>query len=183
MDAQQMNQRPFILSLTRIAFLNALALSFLSIQYVLIFSFLISIWIIPVIFALEIILTETKYFALSVVFMLVCSIVIFGISTGCWVMVYFFIGGIIGELYRKKFHKVIRVLLGMIVYAVSIVGLVTTFTTLVGVKVSDLDLLAEKWLPGTSIEQVLALGLLFSAFFLVLLIDYSVERVCKHLGY
>lgn len=178
-----MNQRSIIISLTRIAFLNALVLSFLSIQYILIFSFLISIWVIPVIFALENILTETKYFALSAVFMTICSFIIFGISTGCWVIVYFFLGGIIGGLYRKKVHKSIRVLLGMITYAVSIVGIVITFMALVGVNASDLDLLAGKWLPGASIEQASSLALLVSAFFLVLLIDYSVERVCKHLGY
>jgi hypothetical protein len=178
-----MRERLAVVSLTRLAFLNALALSFLSLQYVFPASFLVSLWVIPVVFALEIILCGPRDFLLSAVLMAGLGFIFFGLPTGCWTIVYLAIGGVIGLLYRHKIPWFFRILLGILAYGLALTGIVAIFLILLGLTTVDISALAEQISPALSWQLASGIALFVSAIVLVSMIDYSVDRVCKHLSF
>lgn len=178
-----MNDREKILTLNRIAFLDALILSFLGIQFVIPLVFILLLVIIPTIIALQFYHIDFKYALLSGLVLIVFTFALFGISIALWEFLYFVVGGAIGLSRRVKIHILVRLLIATIVFVVSLIMVFLGLGILAQVSWQDIissttqyPLLVQfPWIP------IFLLGLFFLAILLSLGVENLLSRVLKQL--
>lgn len=103
-----MNEREVIVSLTRVAFLDAIILSLLSVQSVMPFVFLMLLWLIPLVFALEIYLVPIRVVWISALVVSVLALALLGVSIGFWAVVYVTLGITLGTCRRFRLPWFVR---------------------------------------------------------------------------
>ena len=122
-----MNDRVQILRLTQIAFLNALILSFLGIQFVIPFASIALLLVIPVIFALQVYHVPIKIAFISGLAIVILSFVLYGVILCIWSLTYFVLGITLGWSYRNRIPFGYRLFLVSLVFYVSILGIMIIF--------------------------------------------------------
>jgi hypothetical protein len=178
-----MNDREKVLTLNRIAFLDALILSFLGIQFVIPLAFILLLVIIPTITALQFYHIPLKHALLSGLLLIVFTFALFGISIALWEFLYFVVGGAIGIGRRFRMHILFRLLLATIAFVISLAMILLSFGILAQVSWQDIIssmaqypfLMRFPWFP------IFLLGLFFLAIFLSLGVENLFSRVLKQL--
>lgn len=177
-----MKDREQILVYTQIAFLNALALSFLGLQFILPFTFLLLVWVMPVIFALEILYIPVRIALPAGVIFLGLAAVLFGVDIGAWAAAYFFMGFTLGTVWRKRLPAIIRVLVTGLAVALALTILMAAFAWLAHLSWQEItDFLAQLGMFQLSIMRLLLLGGTASALILSLVVNGLFARILRHL--
>ena len=122
-----MNDRAQILGLTQIAFLNALILSFLGVQFVIPFASIVLLLVIPVIFALQVYHVAIRVAFLSGLSVVVLSTILFGVVLGIWTLVYFVLGIALGWGRRNRLPSALRLFLVSLLFCVAIIAIMFAF--------------------------------------------------------
>lgn len=128
-----MEEKIRLLSLTRISFLNALVFSLLALQYIMPLSVLIMIWVLPVIFALEIFYVSPRVVFANSIGLFVVSLLL-GFDVLIWTLVYFVVGLVLGFIWRAKMAIVIRFLVTGLAFTVALFGLIGLFAFIAGLR-------------------------------------------------
>ena len=96
-----MNNRDQILALTRLAFLNAIFLAAMSVQFVIPPLFLIFLWLLPALFAIQAYYAPMRLVALSAFMVALLSFSLLGFTGGLWSLVYAWVGVALAVSWRR----------------------------------------------------------------------------------
>ena len=122
--------RDWLISLSRLSMLNAIALTLLGIQFLLPPAMIALIVLVPAIFALETRLVSIHLLPISGLLAIILSLLFFGLDMGIWTLVYFVLGFTCGIAQRIPLRRVVRVLLNGIACAVLVGGTVFLFASI-----------------------------------------------------
>jgi hypothetical protein len=183
LDGIEMNDREKVLTLNRIAFLDALIFSFLGIQFVIPLAFILLLIIIPTIIALQFYHMPIKHALLSGLLLLVLTFALFGISIALWELLYFVVGGAIGIGWRFHIHILLRLLLATIVFVISLLVIAFSFGALAQVSWQDIISLMARypWALQVPWIPIILVGLSIWAMLLSLGVENLLSRVLKQL--
>lgn len=163
-----MTTRTYFLGLTRLAFLDAIVIILLSLQFVFIPFLLVNIIIVPTIFALQIFYISPKYWFLSSVILIIFSSVCLGLDTGFWTSIYFLLGLILGICKATRVPNPISILTATITFSFSIIGAIDIFRKFARINLEDLFPLVNK-IPAQLL--VLVIWILIAGLFIWALIS------------
>ncbi|MBA3531034.1 MAG: hypothetical protein H0T73_03825 [Ardenticatenales bacterium] len=129
-----MSDHDLIAALTRKAFLNAIILSLLTIQFILPFAFVIFLWLIPPIFALEVEKNSWHLTLLSGLALLTLGLFLFGVYDSLWLALYILMGLIAGIGRRFHFHWLVRLGFTSLSFTLLLLTLILLFS-----RIAQLD--------------------------------------------
>ncbi len=178
-----MTDRNQILALTQVAFLSALILSIVSIQFVLPFSFVLLLLIVPVIFALQTYHVRMPTSLLSGLAVVFLSFALYGIAVGLWTFIYYLAGNILGIGRKYGFPWLVRILSNTLAYSASLCIIVLAFGWIAGISWQEITDALSLYLmlnPIVSI-QILFAGMIVSALLVSLVADSFLSRVLRQL--
>jgi hypothetical protein len=183
LGSNDVNDRDQILGLTRVAFLNALILSFLGIQFVIPFASIFLLVVIPVIFALQVYRVEIRVVFLSSLTVIIFSSILFGIVLGIWTLVYFVLGIALGWSCRKQIHLGLRLSLVSFLFCISLIILVLTFGWIAEISWADITGVIGRYelLNQYPLIPLMGLGLVVWGFLNALGADRILSRVLKQI--
>ena len=178
-----MNEREKVLNLNRIAFLDALILSFLGFQFVIPLAFILLLIIIPTIIALQFYHIPLNQAVLSGLVLIVLVFFLFGFSVALWELLYFVVGGAIGFSRRFRIHIIFRLLLATLLFGICMGMIVVSFGLLAQITWQDIMsemvnyplLFQLPWIP------IFLMGLFVWAFLLSLGVENLFSRVLTQL--
>lgn len=178
-----MNDRDRILALTQIAFLNALILSFLGVQFVIPFASIVFLVVIPVIFALQVYHVAIRVTFLSGMTVIMLSSILFGIVLGFWTLVYFVLGLALGWGCRKRMPTVIRVFLVSLLFCISLIVLIIAFGWMADITWTEISVAVSRYelLNQFPLIPLMVLGLVGWAFLNTFGADRILSRVLQQL--
>jgi hypothetical protein len=178
-----MNDRRQVLALTQAAFLNALILSFLSLQFVLPPIFILLLWVLPTIFALEVYNLPAKIAVLSNVIVLAIAFILFGPTLGFWALVYLLVGG--GVALQRQWHLpwVVRLPITIVFLTLALLGVTLAMGWVAQINWTE----AGNLIKSVGMQQLLSvpvilLGLGGWAAILSLSIDKTLSKVLEYLS-
>lgn len=176
-----MNDEKRLLSLTRIAFLNAIILSLLSIQFLVPPTFIILLLLIPVIFTLQTYISHLWHIILSFAVILLISLSVYGIGIFSWTIFYGLVGILSGIILKMNLVRVGRVIITATLYVVSFLVLVIGFGRLVKINWNEIIVKYDTIMSGASFNFVttLAIGFFIWGVILSVLADLLVVRILK----
>lgn len=187
-DIALMNERALITALTQIAMLNAIILSFLGIQFIIPFAFILLLWIVPTIFALEIILGDVPWQLafLSGLVLLALAFTLFGLDVGLWTIVYLLVGSLSGWGQRFGLHWSIRLLSTTLAFALLLVAMIAVLGWLVQIEWQEIKEILENLnqfnpLPTLALIPAMGIGLVTWAIMLSVGVEWFLSRVLRHL--
>lgn len=138
------DERQQILALTQIAFLNAVFLSAMSVQFFIPFMFLLFLWILPAIFALQIQLSPARLVITSIIIMLFFCLAIFGFSIVLWSLIYAWIGVALAISWRYN-SWVFRLFLTSLAFALGLILAIIGLGWLGQLSLWDLVASVRQW--------------------------------------
>jgi hypothetical protein len=118
-----MSTRSYFLGLTRLAFLDAMALILMSLQFIVPPMIVVNIIVVPAIYALQVYYISIRAWLLSGFGLLLITSAGFGLDSGTWTAVFLLMGFIYGIGSKLHIPKVIRVLVAVAVFALFIIGI------------------------------------------------------------
>jgi hypothetical protein len=133
-----MSQRERLLRLTRIAFLDGLALSLLSLQFVVPPLLVVMLVIVPAVIALQIYHAPDGFTFLSLLVLVLAAYVLYGPVSAVWTAVYAVIGAAMGLARRAKAPYAARLLVEGPLCVAGIAAAAFTFAALAGMRWADL---------------------------------------------
>jgi hypothetical protein len=178
-----MNNRDQILGLTRVAFLNALILSFLGIQFVFPFASIFLLVVIPVIFALQVYHVSIRLAFLSNFTLVLFSSILFGIVLGIWTIVYFVLGMVLGWSFRNQIKFILRISLVSLLFCISLITLMFAFGWIANITWEEISEVIGKYelLNQYPLIPFMVLGLMVWGFLNSLGADRILSRVLKQI--
>lgn len=177
-------KRNDILYMVRVAYLNAICLAFLSIQFVVPVAYLLLFPTVPAIVALQLFLVSVSMALVSAGMLIGISFFVFGIDVGLWSVVYVITGCALGVAWRFGSSWFIRAFITTIAAAASLVGVLISLSWITGISLSEVDTVVK----GLSPYRELPLPFLFGVSVLIiglliwLVSDQLVSRVLGQLG-
>ena len=132
-----MNDRYWILTLTRIAFLDSLILCLLCIQFVFQPFLVLLLAVIPAVIALTFTGTSTSTSLLSLIILTFIIFALFGITNGVWMVVYAAAGTVLGWTNRVHLNHPLRLTLVMITYLAAMITAGILFFAIAGIGLND----------------------------------------------
>lgn len=173
-----------ILYMVRVAYLDAIVLAFLGIQFVIPVAYLLLLPTVPAIIALQVSLVSVPMALASASILIGLSFIVLGIDVGLWAVVYVTTGWTLGMVWRLGSPWPIRALVTTATTVASLSGVIFALSWLVGISLIEVEAMAQ----GLSIYQGLPLPFLFgiSVFIIGLLVwgvsDKLVSKVLNQLG-
>jgi hypothetical protein len=177
------SDRNHILALTQVSFLSALILSIVSIQFVLPFSFVLLLLIVPVIFALQTYHVRILTSLVSGLAVVILSFALFGIAVGLWTFIYYLAGTMLGLGQKYRFPLLVRILSNTLAYSAALCTILLIFMWIARLgwqEITNLLALYPLLNPIVSI-QVLFIGMIISALLVSLVADSFLSRVLHQL--
>jgi hypothetical protein len=183
LDTRDVNYRDKILGLTQIAFLNALILSFLGVQFVIPFASIVLLIVIPVIFALQVYHVAIRLVFLSGLTVVILSSILFGVVLGIWNLVYFALGIALGWSCRKRIPIGLRLFMVSLLFCISLIVLIVAFGWMADINWADITIAITRYKPLNQLPliPVMGIGLLGWAFLNTFGADRILSRVLKQL--
>jgi hypothetical protein len=178
-----MTDRNQMLALTQVAFLSALILSLVSIQFVLPFSFVLLLLIVPVIFALQTYHVGIPTSLLSGLMVVFLSFAVFGIAIGLWTFLYYLAGNILGIGQRYRFPWLLRILSNTFAFSTSLCTILLAFGWLTHISWQDITNSLSSYPMLNSIIGIrfLFTGMIVSALLASVVADNFLTRVLRQL--
>jgi hypothetical protein len=183
LDSGFVTERDWILALTRVAFLDAVVFSFLSIQFVMPPTFVILLWVVPTVFALQAYHVPLRLTGSSGVLVVLMSSVVFGIAIGIWTWIYFMAGCVLGVGRRYHLPLVLRLLTTAMTFATCLFASVIVFGWLANISWQEISA-ALVLLPAPDqipILPCMIVGLALWSMLLSLGTESSLARILRHL--
>jgi len=176
-----MNDRDRLLLLTRIAFLNAIILSFLAVQFVISPIYIVFLVLIPVTFGLQIYHASLGKAALSFILVITLAFLLFGIVVGYWALIYAIIGCGLGLARKYRLPYWLRLPMISTTYFLSITGILYTFGRFANISWDDLMAVISGYLPleGVQIFSMLSIGLFFWSLLNTIGSEQLISRVLR----
>lgn len=178
-----MSEHARTLALTKVAFLNAVIFSLLSIQFALPPAFVVLLCIVPAIFALQAYHVPMKLVSLSGLLAIVASSVAFGIIVGVWTCIYFVAGTSLGVGRRYHMPFAFRLLTTTVAFILMLVVGTIAFAGLADVNMRDVNALISRspLLTRVAILPILATGVVFLSLLASWGADRFLARLLSHL--
>lgn len=180
-----MNDRTLILNLTQVAFLNALILSLLGIQFIFPFASVVLLIIVPVVFALQIYHRAIKISILSGLLVVLLSSILFGVIMGLWTLVYLILGIALGLGFQYRIPLGLRFGLVGSLFSVSLAIIILVLGWLAGINVLDITAMLSRY--GLSnrvpLAVLIGIGLIGWAFMTALGSDRILSRVLSQIDW
>jgi hypothetical protein len=123
-----LSERERILSLTTVAFLDAIILSLLGIQFVIPVSFVALLVLIPVIYGLQVYRIPLGLSLSSGLTLIIIGTGFFGIAVGTWMGLYVVVGLVVGLGRRSLSSKAGRILISTAAFTLGLSGIGLLFT-------------------------------------------------------
>ena len=139
-----MNERMRVASLTRMAFLNAIIISFLSMQFVMPAAFVLLLALVPVIFALAFAEVSAVTATLSSFALILISSLLFGLDVGLWTLVYGLVGLVLGMSWRLHLPWGLRLAGTSLAFATGLAAAVALFAWISRVSWQDVGNLLSR---------------------------------------
>ena len=176
-----MNPEHTLLSLTRVAFLNAMVLSLLGIQFLIPPSFMVMLLLVPMIFSLQMYISSFRHVFLSCVFLLVLTLSLYGIGIFSWTIFYSLVGIAGGFTMKKGFSKALRVFMIAFAYITSFALFVMGLGALIGLKWDEIMVEYHVITQRTNLNFmiILSLGIIIWGLILSFCVDWLVLRILK----
>lgn len=178
-----MNERAQIAVLVKIAFLNAIILSFLSVQFVMPAMFLLFLAFLPVVFALMFYYAPARMAILGTLALTIIASVLFTPYTGLWTLLYGLVGTVLGLAWRLGFPWPLRLAGTILTFAISLGGIIALFMRVTQIGWQELRGVVEQvGIPGQfPLTSVIAVGLVTWAAALGIVANWTLGRVLGQL--
>ena len=126
-----------LLYMTRAAYLNAIALAFLGLQFVIPVAYLLLLPIVPAIFALQVCLVSARRALLSGCILLVLAFLVLGIDVGLWTVVYVATGSALGLVWRSRAAWFVRAAATTATAGLSLLGVILALSRLTQISLAQ----------------------------------------------
>lgn len=154
-----MKDRDQILGLTQVAFLNALILSFLGVQFIIPFTSIVLLVVIPVIFALQVYHVAIRVAFLSSLTVVILSSILFGVVLGFWTLVYFVLGMALGWGFRKRLPFGLRLFLVGLLFCISLILLMVAFGWMADITWTEILMAVSRYELFNQVPLIPLMGL------------------------
>lgn len=128
-----------VLALTEAAMYCALAISLLSLQFVIPVLFVVMVWLIPVVFAVTAVRLPLRIAVTVCVLIVILSLGVFGPVTGAWAVFYAVFGMCSGWLHRLQIWIVVQICCLTLVFAVLCAVLVALYAELANLSLAEIQ--------------------------------------------
>jgi hypothetical protein len=178
-----MSDREQVLALSRIAFLDALILSFLAIQFVVPLMMIFLLFVIPTIIALQFYHLPFRYALISGILLCLLTLAFFGLPIALWELLYFIVGAAVGLGRRIHVHMAFRLLFATIAFAVTLFLITLVFGAFARVSWQNAMGLLERisWPFQLPWPWIILVGILVWATLLSLGVEGLLSRILKQL--
>ena len=179
-----MNERDTVLALTRLAFLDAIILSLLSVQSVLPFVFLVMLWLAPIVFALEITLVPHRIAWVSGLVVPALALALLGLDIGLWASVYFVLGATLGMAWRLRLPWIARQIGLSVVFVLTVAAIFVIFGKLVRIDWKEISAVLEKinQIGVVPVLPAMIVGFVLWAIILSVAMDRLLQRVLRQIS-
>jgi hypothetical protein len=179
-----MNQVQTLISLTRVAFLNAIVLSLLGIQFLIPPSFIVMLLLVPMVYLLQMYTSSFRHVFLSCVLMLALTLSLYGVGIFAWTAFYSLVGVTSGLAIKMGFVKPLRVIIIAIAYITSFALFIAGLSRLIGLEWQEIAMKYDKLTLGIDISftSMFVVGIVFWGIALSLCIDWLVQRVLRQIS-
>lgn len=178
-----MTERAQVVASTQMAMLNAIILSLLSIQFIVPFAFILLIWIVPTIIALQVYHVPLKLMLLSGLVIIGLSFILFGIDVGFWMVVYISAGSVLGISRKLNYHWSFRLLSVAFAFTVSLLAIMIIFGWLTQISWQEIQNVLAKLSLFNQIPLLPAMvgGLITWTVIISVVVDWFLSRVLRQL--
>ena len=179
-----MKERTFLIVLTRMALLNGVVLTLLSLQFVSPPAFFLLLWIAPAVFGIEASLTPLPLTLLSCLLVVAIASGLFGLAMGISAALFVLVGTVAGTTRRWRWIGIGRVTASMVALICGFGGFAAAAFWLANVSPTSLLATLQSGLGATDLATFVAvLGGGFALLMLVLatLIEGLIGRVMRRL--
>lgn len=178
-----MKERNQILALTQAAFLSAVAFTFLGFQFIMPPVFIILLWIVPTVFALQAYYVPWRLNGLAGILVIALASAVFGIIHGVWIGLYFLTGSVVGIGWRYRWRLWLRLPLVSVVFCLSLFTVIAAFGYVAGISWQDI---ANEFMLLVKFDQrilysFMGVGLVCWSLLLAFGSDRFLAQVLRHL--
>jgi len=173
-----MSERGRLTAYTQMALLNAIALSLISVQAIFSPTFLLLLWIIPVIFAIQATIMPLRLVLLSCLIVAGIALLILGLDVGATTLLYVLTGTTAGTLRRWKWPAALRIPMTALVLAAMLAGgFVAGLTLVLGQSINSTLAEAQPYFQLIGGTRTLLLNLALGLAGLALIFSVAIDTL------
>jgi hypothetical protein len=173
-----------ILYMTRVAYLDAIALAFLGIQFVIPVAYILLLPIIPAIVALQVCLVSVPMALVSTSILIGLSFFVLGIDVGLWALVYVLTGCALGIVWRFGSSWFTRAIVTTTTAAASLLGVIFALSWITKISLAEFENAAQSLsiYRGLPLDLLFGVSIILIGFVIWLASDRLVSKVLIQLG-